>query len=309
MAKNQTHRIDLQGSTGDLSVDKLLQRVDGSTFADSADRLEQLSQQNKSLQKALKAANRKLEETQAQLAQAGKLATLGTLGAEIAHELNNPLTVVSAEADEILDAIGNGHLAKKFATISVTNIKKHAEKMRVIVDHIRRYSRDEKDAPWEKLTINDPIKDAFILLRSQLENSGVSIKLCLDANLPQIWGHVNKLESIFQNLIGNAADAFASVEDGREKKLSISTSVEGQNRIVVKVIDNAGGMPEEVRSQIFNPFFTSKKAGKGTGLGLFMVQNLVKEHRGIIKVDSRIGIGSEFTLIFPLERRINDAQE
>ena len=120
-----------------------------------------------------------------------------------------------------------------------------------------------------------------------------------------MWGQINKLELIFQNLITNAADAFDSVNDGRDKRLQISSSMVNTNRILVKITDNAGGMSKEVKSKIFKSFFTTKVAGKGTGLGLAIVQNLVKEHRGIIHVDSVDGRGTEFELNFPLEKRLN----
>jgi len=271
-------------------------------------RVEQLVQENQSLLQALKEANDKLKETQTQLTQAGKLAILGTIGAEVAHELNNPLTVVSAEADEIIEALGNGSFDKKFAATSAKNIKKYAERMRVIIDHIRRYSRDDKNSAWERVNINRPINDSLILLKSQLADSGISIELSLDENLPEMWGHINKLESIFQNLLTNAADAFNSVKDKRPKKLLISSSLEKTNRILVKIKDNAGGMSEVVKSNIFKSFFTTKAVGKGTGLGLAIVQNLVKEHRGIIHVASQEGRGTEFTLYFPLERRITHTE-
>jgi len=271
--------------------------------------IEQLIHQKQSLQQALKKTNYKLKETQAQLAQAGKLATLGTMGAEIAHELNNPLTVVSAEADEIIEALANGSFDKEFAAISAKNIKKYAERMRIIIDHIRRYSRDDKNSAWERVNINRPINDSLILLKSQLADSGISIELSLDENLAEMWGQTNKLESIFQNLITNAADAFDSVNDGRDKRLQISSSMGNTNRILVKISDNAGGMPKEVKSNIFKSFFTTKAAGKGTGLGLAIVQNLVKEHRGIIHVDSQEGRGTKFTMNFPLERRITHTEK
>ena len=308
MLRNQTylHNLkDLAHEPGEAKLQESSHKNDLIFEKTSDDQIEQLIQQNHCLQQALEEADDKLKETQAQLAQAGKLATLGTLGAEVAHELNNPLTVVSAEADEIIEALGNGSFDKEFADISAKNIKKCAERMRVIIDHIRRYSRDDKNSVWEKVTINRPINDSLILLRSQLADSGISIELSLDENLPEMWGQINKLESIFQNLITNAADAFDSVNDGREKRLQISSSMVNTNRILVKITDNAGGMSKEVKSKIFKSFFTTKVAGKGTGLGLAIVQNLVKEHRGIIHVDSVDGRGTEFELNFPLEKRLN----
>ena len=308
MKRNQSYLHNLKDLAHEPGEEKLQEPLHENALIFekiSDDHIEQLIQQNQSMQQALEEADNKLKETQAQLAQAGKLATLGTLGAEVAHELNNPLTVVSAEADEIIEALGNGSFDKEFADISAKNIKKCAERMRVIIDHIRRYSRDDKNSVWEKVIINRPINDSLILLRSQLADSGISIELSLDENLPEMWGQINKLESIFQNLITNAADAFDSVNDGRDKRLQISSSMVNTNRILVKITDNAGGMSEEVKSKIFKSFFTTKVAGQGTGLGLAIVQNLVKEHRGIIHVDSVDGRGTEFELNFPLEKRLN----
>ena len=242
-----------------------------------------------------------MKEAQAQLVQAGKLAALGTLGAGVAHELNNPLTVVSAEADEMLYAVEVGYCDNNFVTISAKNIKSHAERMRVIIDHIRQFARDDKNSELKKLSVNEPIKDSLILLKTRLESAGIELDLHLTENLPKIWGHHNKLESIFQNLITNAKDAFASINDGRKKQISISAYLEGKNKIVVKVKDTASGIPKEVLPNIFDPFFTTKDVGNGTGLGLSITLGNVKEHAGEITAKSKEGKGTEFTLSFPLK--------
>lgn len=269
----------------------------------AAKRIKNLMHLNKNLKNRLRQQDIELQEVKTQLMQASKLAALGTLGAGVAHELNNPLTVVSAEADEILDSIEDGCFDKTLAAISAKNIKTHAERMRVIIDHIRTYTREDKHSEWQQLSINEPIKDALILLKNQLDNLGIEVELCLNENIPRIWGNHNQLESVFQNFITNARDAFASIDDGREKKLTISTYLNGKDKIEVKFADNAGGMSEQVLSKIFKPFFTTKEIGNGTGLGLSIAQRNVQEHRGDITVKSKLGQGSEFTLTFPLERR------
>jgi C4-dicarboxylate-specific signal transduction histidine kinase len=258
---------------------------------------------NKKLKQRLRDSEAQLQEIRTQLLQAGKLAALGTLGAGVAHELNNPLTVVSAEADEILDSIEGGYFDQKLAAICAKNIKTHAERMRVIIDHIREYTREAKPSEWKQLSVNEPIKDALILLKTQLDNSGINVHVSLSENLPKIWGHHNKLESVFQNLITNARDAFAAINDGREKKLSISTHLNGKNTIEVKFRDNGCGMSEQILRKIFKPYFTTKDVGNGTGLGLSIAQSNVHEHRGNIIVKSQVGQGTEFILTFPLERR------
>ena len=174
MKRNQSYLHNLKDLAHEPGEEKLQEPLDENALIFekiSDDHIEQLIQQNQSMQQALEEAANKLKETQEQLAQAGKLATLGTLGAEVAHELNNPLTVVSAEADEIIEALGNGNFDKEFAAISAKNIKKYAERMRVIIDHIGRYSRDDKNSAWERVNINRPINDSLILLKSQLADS------------------------------------------------------------------------------------------------------------------------------------------
>jgi C4-dicarboxylate-specific signal transduction histidine kinase len=267
------------------------------------ERTKQLLELNDNLEQMVREKTTELKETQAQLVQAGKLAALGTLGAGVAHELNNPLTVVSAEADEMLDAAETGHCDRNLIIVAAKNIKCHAERMRIIVDHIRQFARNDKNSEWQKLCINEPIKDSLILLRTQLENLDIDLVLDLTENLPKIWGHHNKLESVFQNLITNARDAFDCIKDGREKQIVISTYVDGKNKIVVKVKDNASGISKKILPNIFNPFFTTKDVGSGTGLGLSIAHNNMKEHGGEINVKSKEGEGTEFTLTFPLERR------
>ena len=176
-----------------------------------------LVQHIRQLEKALEQKEVQIKNAHTQLAHADKLATLGTMGAGIAHELNNPLTVISAEADEILDAVREGYDDIDLTMLSARNIKNCAERMRHIIDHIRRYARKDDDEPWQRLDINLPIQDSLIILKPQIENSGIVVNLSLTQNLPKIWGHPSRLESVFQNLIANARDAFNHVQDGRAK--------------------------------------------------------------------------------------------
>ncbi|MFQ5753833.1 MAG: sensor histidine kinase, partial [bacterium] len=265
----------------------------------------QLHKINQNLKKRIRDKEEKLKKAQAQLAQAGKLAALGTLGACIAHELNNPLTVISAEADEILDAVAGGYYDARQAEISAKNIKTFAARMRVIINHIRQYTRDDTHTKWRKLNLNNAIQDSLILLKSQLVNEGIEVNLFLNEALPRIWGQYNKLESVFQNLIANAKDAFKLVHDGREKQVTIFSYLDNHHKICIKIRDNAMGMSEQILQHIFKPFYTTKERENGTGLGLAIAHNIVKEHNGEIVVKSEEGKGTEFTIMIPTERRTN----
>jgi len=255
-----------------------------------------------SLTELLNQKDLQLRAARTQLAQVGKLATLGTLGAGVAHELNNPLTVISAEADELLDGIKQGFRDDDFTVMSASNIKKCAERMRLIIDHIRQYTRKDEEPTGTRLDVNSIVKDSLMLLENQLRNSGISIKLALAEHLPAIWGHANKLESVFQNLISNARDAFDETDKNQRKELTIQTSLVNQE-IVVKVSDNGCGIPDEVQAHIFDPFFTTKEVGRGTGLGMSIARSNVEEHKGTISLESSPESGTEFVIRLPLERR------
>lgn len=265
-----------------------------------------LRKENLELRQALRSADREARRLKEELAQAVKLAVLGTLGANVAHELNNPLTIISAEADELLEAYENGRRAGELTEVSARNIKRAAERMRSLVDYIRQYIRRDGEAPWERLEINSLVQDALLILKPQLRQAGIEVSVNLPENLPSIWGHKVKLESVFQNLLANAKDAFEDVTDGRCKQIRIESKLMDSAFVCVVIEDNASGIPENIQDRIFEHFFTTKKAGKGTGLGLPMVAEHVSEHKGTVSVESEENIGTRFTIKFPLERRRND---
>lgn len=262
-----------------------------------------LNEDIESLKSTLREKDELLNTAQLQLAQASKLTTLGTLGAGVAHELNNPLTIISGEAEEILYTIETGSREDAMTTISAQRIRQAADRMRLIVDHIRRCIRKDEDTPWERVDITQLVRDSLIILDSQLKNRGIAITLDLGDQLPAVWGHPVKLDSVIQNLLTNARDAFETITDQREKKVSIMTSCRAGKTIVISVRDNAAGMTDEVKARIFELFFTTKKLGDGMGLGLAMCSGYIKEHRGSIEVQSKKDEGTVFTIKLPIEKR------
>jgi len=244
-----------------------------------------------------------LKEIQERIAHLGRLANLGTMGATIVHELSTPLTIVTAEAEEILQALEKTPTDSTLISECAENIRRSAMRMHKVVGYVRYYASSQSQTSWRRLNINEPINNALILLKPQLVNTDIEIDLSLSDHLPEIWGDADKLESIFQNLIVNARDAFLAIRDGRDKILRITSSLGEDDTVTVKIADNAGGIPKNIRGDIFKPFFTTKKALHGTGLGLAISHQLVKEHNGDIRLTSENGEGTEFTLCFPVERR------
>ncbi len=265
--------------------------------------LRRFEDENNELRKELELGEERIKLLKKELKQANKLATLGTMGAGVAHELNNPLTVISAEADEILDSIVAGRLSAEQTVVSVKNIKQCAERMRCLIDYIRQYIRRDEDTSWSKIDINVIVENALLILKPQMLSQGIELKLNLSKPLPQIWGHKTKLGSIFQNLLSNAKDSFDDLTDTRNRQIKIETTFVATKEIIITLSDNGCGISENIKEKIFDPFFSTKQADKGTGLGLAMTIENIKEHRGTLYCDSKENVGSKFTISLPLERR------
>lgn len=264
---------------------------------------------NDQLTNALKSKETELKEIQEQIAHLDRLANLDTMGAAIIHELSTPLTIVTAEAEELLRSVKNKPTNSALISECAENIRGSAMRMHRILEYARDCARQQTQASWTRLNINDPLNSTLILLKPQLVSAGIEVRLTLCEKLPKIWGDANKLESVFQNLIGNTRDAFLQLRDDRSRILRITTATGDDDGVVITIADSAGGIPKRIRPNIFQPFFTTRKAEQGTGLGLAIVNQLVKEHNGDIELTSENGRGSEFTIRFPIERRnIKDAQ-
>ena len=133
----------------------------------------------------------------------------------------------------------------------------------------------------------------FDAVEPTLQESNVELIKNLDVNLPDISGDAERLQQVFLNLVKNALDAMPT-----GGKLKVSTSLEHE-KVLVEFADNGVGMSEEVRKHIFQPLFTTKERGRGTGLGLVVVKQIMQNHEAEIKVESRIGKGTKVILLFP----------
>jgi len=225
------------------------------------------------------------------------------MGASIAHELSNPLTAINAEADEIIDALGDNLFDAKSIVNSATRIKTCAERMRQLVDQIKQHVRKDEDIPWRQVNLNEIINESLIMLKPLFQEQQINLTLNFKDDPLFIWAHKNKLQSIIQNLLVNAKDAYEQVHDGRDKFITVTTAKSNSNTVFLQIKDNACGIAEENKAHIFEPFFSTKEENKGTGLGLAIVAELVQQHGGVIKLESLPTKGTKFLLSFPTERR------
>jgi len=238
---------------------------------------------------------RELEEHQEQLVQSRKIAAVGTLTSGIAHELNNPINniVLTAEA-----------LKEDFQTMSpdesqglIQDILAQAERAAEIVKGLLDFSRTEHPE-FEALSIGAVIQDTLKLVRNQLTLSGIHVEEDIPANLPPVHGEKKSLQQVFLNLFINAIQAMLN---GGSLQIGAHPSPDG-HWMVIDVKDTGVGIDPQHLPRIFDPFYTTKQVGRGTGLGLSVTYGIVEKHGGHIEVKSRKGAGATFTVTLPLHQ-------
>jgi two-component system, NtrC family, sensor kinase len=232
---------------------------------------------------------------EATLAQSEKLAAVGQLAAGVAHEINNPLTAIIANAQllqqDILSQTGLQDKADMEESLDL--ILQAGARAIQVVRNLLNFARKER---YELVAtdINENIRQALSLLHHEI--IGRSVELVFDpGEIPSIQASPNHLQGVWLNLIVNAMDSFGDTQGN----IHIQTSQNG-NMIQVKVSDNGKGIPAERISRIFEPFYTTKAPNRGTGLGLSVCHRIVKQHGGHILVDSQIDVGTEFTVVLPV---------
>jgi two-component system, NtrC family, sensor kinase len=229
------------------------------------------------------------DELERRLVQADKLSSIGLLAAGVAHEVNTPLAVISTYAQMLAKQISEDEQKSKL----LDKIAKQTFRASEIVNSLLSFSRTSP-TEFVEVDVSKIIQETLNLVDHQMKNSGVEVKLDTPPSLPAIKGNAGKLQQVFLNLFLNARDA---MESGGT--LSVHAWTEnGFARI--DVADNGQGIAPENLERIYDPFFTTKGARKGNGLGLSVTYGIVREHGGTIEVDSRLGAGSRFRVEIPL---------
>jgi PAS domain S-box-containing protein len=248
-----------------------------------------------------KLAEQEREQLEAQLRQAQKMEALGTLAGGIAHDFNNLLAAIFGNLDRAREDAG----ADSPAQLSLAEIASAAQRARDLVRQILTFSRRE---PLERRVVDlrEIVQDAVKLLRASLPK-GIELVATLPTALPNVLADPTQLHQVLMNLGANAAQAMAE----RRGRIEISLAgvvIDGDatgieltpgRYVRLSVTDDGPGMDAATRGRIFDPFFTTKAVGEGTGLGLAVVDGIVKGHGGSIEVESETGQGSAFHLYFP----------
>lgn len=236
-----------------------------------------------------------LRRTRQQMIHSAKYAYLGEMASGVAHELNNPLTVIKG----LSQYLGKGRAGPEKTAQVAAKVEDAADRMANIIRHMREYARQSGGIRKSGLDLCRLIRNAFMLHDEQLRIHNISVDLDLPAEPVIIDGDPNRLESVFRSLILNSRDAFE--ERGSEERGRISVQVQKKaDRILVQFEDDAGGMPKEICDRVFEPFFTTREVGKGRGLGLSVSYGIMGEHAGEMQLQNNPGLGVCFELGFPL---------
>jgi signal transduction histidine kinase len=280
----------------------------------------------------LSEALRHLKESETLLIQSEKMSSLGQMVAGIAHEINTPLAYVKsslqlvgaelpavrglvAECDQLLKLLADGQAGEEQLTAQFNRAAQAAERFREqgtgeldklladglhgiqeiseLVLSLKNFSRLDR-SKVAQFNLNEGLESTLVIVRNLVKRKSV-VKRYGDIPLITCWP--SQVNQILLNLITNAAQATA--EEGGV--ITLTTRREGDRAVAVEVEDNGHGIAEEVLPRIFDPFFTTKEVGRGTGLGLSIAYKIAEQHGGSIRVASRVGAGSRFTVILPLE--------
>ena len=229
----------------------------------------------------------RLQQAQSQLVQQERLAGIGQLVNGVAHELNNPLTAVMGYSDLLKDqAVENG-MKQKLERLGI-----EARRMKRIIDNLISFARPLQDGR-KHLDIATVVRDSLMLCEYQWKKSGISFELNLAPDLPRIPINEGQFKMVFVNLFTNAAQA---VEQAPEKRIVVEGNLEAK-KIVLRFSDTGPGFSDLDR--VFDPFYTTKAVGQGTGLGLSMCYGTVKEHNGKIYAQNLHPNGAAVTIELP----------
>ncbi|MCF8031293.1 MAG: PAS domain S-box protein [Desulfohalobiaceae bacterium] len=240
-------------------------------------------------------------ETEQQLIQSSKMTTLGEMASGIAHELNQPLTVIRTASNFLArKRLDPETFAEETVGAMLEEIDTNVERATKIINHMREFSR-KPEVRSEGVQLNSVLRNAMDIFSQQLKLREIEVAWELEPDLPLIRGESNQLEQVFINLLLNARDAIEEKADRlpeAEKRIELVTWSEG-DRVLARVQDTGRGIPRATRDRIFEPFFTTKEVGKGTGLGLSISYRIVQDCGGVIRVESEEEAYTRFILEFP----------
>lgn len=297
------HREFMEGKDH-ISLEKEVVRADGNhrTVLLSSSRL--VRDDNKAMrivvidditdQKRLEA---KHQESEQLLLQQSKMAAMGEMLSMIAHQWRQPLNVINATTIRLSLKRKMGKLTDESFETAIKQIQNYSQKMSETIDDFSQFCRPNQAR--KAFTLTELFDEISSLVSAQLEYHNIAFETEIKED-GKMFGHFNELSHVLINLVTNAKDALDD-KHGSDKKISLQAEIES-DVVQITCSDNGGGISEEILDRIFEPYFTTKPEGKGTGIGLYMVKTIIEHHfNGQIFIENRDG-GTTFSLYFPLAR-------
>lgn len=303
----QTHLTWLRRSGRLETVDAAFRRADGNAFRGALSaRLIDYGGEEVAVATVIDltdrlAAEEEMTRQREALHQSEKLSAMGQLLAGVSHELNNPLSVVVGQSILLQEISHDEAVATR-----AERIAKAANRCAKIVKSFLAMARQQ---PQESRRVdpNELIESALELTAYALRTSGIEVRMDLAESLPDVFVDSDQVAQVFTNLTINAQHALLNVE--KPRRIDITTRLDERSReIVMTVADNGPGVPEEIRARIFEPFFTSKAEGSGTGIGLALCHRILENHGGRIVLDESTEGGATFVVRLPIIDRASGAE-
>jgi len=270
----------LKEATRKISSGAFGHRVD----IDSGDEFEELGT-------SFNEMSRKLKDGELLLVRSAKMAAIGQMAAGIVHEIKQPLSSIYGYMQlSLMEAKpGEGRENLKIIMTAVNRLD-------TIVARFGSFTK-MNDEQLKGIILTDVIQDVHKLMEHQFLKKDIKCIIEGGTNIPPIIGDSTGLQQVYSNLMFNAMDALEDKQQG-QRLLRLNTYA-SEERVISEVEDNGSGMPKDVLDKIFDPFFTTKSSGKGTGLGMSIVESILHKHEATINVESTIGLGTKFTMSFP----------
>lgn len=233
-------------------------------------------------------------EQQATLVQSAKMASLGEMAGGVAHEINNPLAIITAKVSRIQIMAQRGDIDKTQLLNDLEQINATCLRISKVISGLRSISRNAQNDPFEVISVRQVIADTLGLCEQRFINNLVKLETHMDVEA-LVAGRAAQLEQVLLNLLGNALDAVVTTE-----KPWVRIDVEATEKHVrIRITDSGPGIPKTIVGKIMEPFFTTKPVGKGTGLGLSISRGIIEDHKGILKLDEK-SPNTSFIIELPL---------